>query len=94
MADYIFEGKTFKHPDKIVNERVISVSELEESTDKSAWYLDKDIIPKMMRLLLDGPHDEIDWLQQEMPLCVGAYQSFFLHCTEKIAESMTLSPSG
>jgi len=40
----------------------------------------------MMRLILDGPHDRVDWMQAEMTLCKKAYQDFFSLVAEKATE--------
>ena len=94
MADYIFEGKTFKHPDKVINERVIDAGKIENTGKYNKWYLDREVLPKAMALVLDGPHDEIDWLKQEMPACVAAYNDFFTHCAERVKELTTSLPTG
>ena len=82
---YEFSGKTFQHPERIINETVIAAAELEKSADPS-WLFNREALPKMMRLILEGPHEEIDWMQQEMKLCKKAYMDFFTHVTEKVTE--------
>ena len=82
---YEFSGKAFRHPDKITNEMVIGAYEIEQDAEPS-WIMNRDALPKMMRTILEGPHDEIDWMQEEMILCKKAYSDFFKLVTEKVTE--------
>ena len=82
---YEFSGETFRHFDKITNEMVIGAYELEAAAEPS-WIMNREALPKMMRIILDGPHDKIDWMQQEMKLCKQAYQDFFQLVAQKATE--------
>ena len=82
---YEFSGKTFRHADRITNEMVIGAYELEAASEPS-WIMNREALPKMMRLILEGPHDEIDWMQQEMKMCKKVYQDFFQLVAEKATE--------
>ena len=73
---YEFSGKLFRHPEKITCDRVITAYEIEKEGEIS-WLFNREAIPKMMRVILDGPHDEIDWLQQDIATCKKAYADFF-----------------
>jgi len=88
MQKYEFGGEEFRFPKKITNGRVISLMELEEESEKS-WYVDRQRLPQMMELLLDGDHDSVDWLEQDSAECVKVYRDFFLYYAERMSESKT-----
>ena len=83
--DYDFSGHKFSLPSKIINEMVIRAYEIEKEAEPS-WIMNRDALPEMMRLILEGPHDQIDWLKQETVLCKKAYLDFFKLVTEKVTE--------
>jgi hypothetical protein len=77
---YEFSGKLFSVPERITNDRVIGVHEIEKACEPdgvSPWIMNREMLPKMMRYLLDGPHDDIDWIMQETAKCRAAYNDFF-----------------
>lgn len=87
MTEFIFDGKAFHYPEKILNETVIGVIDLDEAPIRSAWYLHIDDLKKMMKLILEGPHDEVDWMKAETSECLRAYNGFFTFIGSKAKPS-------
>ena len=91
--EYTVNNKVFRHPDEITNERMLSIIEIEEQANKGenprAWNLNRETIPKMMRLIVEGPHDEVDWMQAGYAQTMKIYNDFFTHIKAKAAESQS-----
>lgn len=87
QTTFYFDGKEFKLPQRIENERTIALMDIDEEAKPRAWYLNRETLPKVMRLILDGPHDEIDWLKQDAQETMKAYRDFFQHYAQKISAS-------
>jgi hypothetical protein len=86
-TEFTINGKTFKYPARVTNGRVIEVAELADNPTKVAWYLSRQDLEKMMPLLLEGPHDEIDWLDVDQVDTVGVYNGFFGYCAWRVTKS-------
>lgn len=81
-----FQGKHFHYPERITNRRVIDIHNLEQE-DGAKWFMDEGKLKRMMRLILDGPHDEVDWMEQEQSETLEAYRGFFKYYGEKMSGS-------
>jgi hypothetical protein len=44
-------------------------------------------VVKMMRLLLDGPHDEVDWMEEEQDTTIQVFQDFFTRYRQRMTKS-------
>lgn len=84
-----FQGKTFTSKTKFINRDVIKIREITDSDQ--AWYMDEAKIKAIMPLLLDGPHDEVDWLDAETKDCIGAYTDFFMSFAQSLSASQSIS---
>lgn len=87
MADYTIQGKTFRYPDEITNRRVIEVNKIPKRDGILAWYMDEQAINDMMRLLVEGPHDQVDWMEVTQAQTLEIYDGFFAYCVSKIRTS-------
>ena len=88
MATYTIQGKEFKTPERITNRMLIEARDLGDE-----WLFDIDKIGKMMKIVLEGPHDKVDWLDEEVVTCSEAYQDFFSAFRKKIAALVSGSSS-
>jgi hypothetical protein len=85
MDKFEIQGKEFAYPDRIINQRVFDIADYEKAT-KSAWFVTREGVEKMMRLVIDGPHDEIDWGIEDGATTIRIYKGFFPFYAKKIAE--------
>jgi hypothetical protein len=81
---YKIQGKEFEIKKRITNRMLIEMQEIEE--DGGTWYLVEKSLNKTMRIILEGPHDEIDWLDEETTKCLEIYRDFFTQFKKKTSE--------
>lgn len=86
MADFIFQDKEFSYPSRILNERVFEIMEYEEKTSR-IWWTTREGVNTMMRLMLDGDHDSVDFSKITLDETMKVYNGFFPYCAKKIKES-------
>jgi hypothetical protein len=90
MSEFTFSTGTFVYPAKPTNGRIVQIYDLlEEQQDEGAkpLFLDADRLSRAMRLILDGPHEGVDWMQEDGIETRRAFNGFFDYLNGRTAES-------
>jgi len=82
---YMFSSETFTLKGNVTNETMIDVTELEAQAAPS-WYMNREALPRMMKMILDGPHEKVNWLKQSQVETMRAYRDFFTHVAKNLKE--------
>ena len=81
---YTFNNETFTLKSNVTNETMIEITELEAQAVPS-WYMNREALPRMMKMILDGPHDKVNWLKQTQIETMRAYRDFFTHVVKNLS---------
>jgi hypothetical protein len=71
-------GAKFTLPKMISNARVARITDQTEHTDgERYWFQEREKCNAVMREILDGNHDGVDWYEEDCSNVQGAYRDFF-----------------
>lgn len=84
---YTHAGRTFDLDDNISNKKRRDITALLNAPSDTVWIDDPARINHIMREILHGDHNGVDWDEAGTPLLYEVVQDFFTCCTPKTKPS-------